>query len=59
MHTYMKVGGEDLWVVGYWLRESDGHRWHALSDHTDQRDAMERVNYLNGGNSHVYIEELT
>ena len=53
MHTYQKVKGDDLWVVGYWLRDGKGHSWHALSDHSSVEAACKQVNYLNGGNAHV------
>ena len=57
MHTYRKSANEQLWTVGYWreflVRGAGGsfteHRWEPLSDHSSEVEAMERVNYLNGG----------
>lgn len=55
MHTYRKSANEELWTVGYWrhrLRFSPSIEeivWEALSDHPTEREAMLRVNFLNGG----------
>lgn len=36
-----------LWTVGFY--DPDG-KWHSDSDYKSQKDAGDRVHYLNGGN---------
>lgn len=35
-----------VWTVGFYAPDGS---WHPDSDHHDQGEAAERVNYLNGG----------
>lgn len=54
MHTYRKCKDENLWTVGYWLfAMSTGNKpeWQALSDHGSELEAIQRVNFLNGGSA--------
>lgn len=45
MYVYRKTEAM-LWTVGYYA--PDG-AWQSESDHGNERDAAERVHYLNGG----------
>jgi hypothetical protein len=44
---YVYVQSEPyLWTVGFY--DPNG-KWHSDSDHSDRKDAADRVHYLNGG----------
>lgn len=59
MHTYRKSRGDDnLWTVGYWIQDEGKPIWEPLSDHRGAHEAMERVNFLNGGNRRVDVEMI-
>lgn len=59
MHTYRKDKDGPIWTVGYWRSDRNGFtRWEPLTDFSLESLAIERVNYLNGGNGHVEVEVL-
>jgi len=45
MWVYREIK-ENLYTVGFYTPDGD---WIAVSDHTEDVDAIERVHYLNGG----------
>jgi hypothetical protein len=45
-YVYLKTPRESLYTVGYYDPEGN---WHPESDHGTEKEAAERVVYLNGG----------
>jgi hypothetical protein len=54
MHVYRKIreGASWLYTVGYWIpgAAKDGGSWEPLEDTSNEDEARQLVNYLNGGN---------
>ena len=53
MHTYKQISNKE-WQVGYWATTLSQHavplaEWYMLSTHATEKQAMLRVNALNGG----------
>lgn len=46
MYVYIKTES-NLWTVGFYV---PGGEWHSENDYHSEKEAAERVHYLNGGN---------
>jgi hypothetical protein len=57
MHVYRKTREDGNWLftVGYWVHINDGDSvWTALEDTSNEAEARQLVNYLNGGDGKAF-----
>lgn len=53
MHTMQELPNGKGWAVGYWRTEQTAlgpaERWETICEFSEEPDALNRVNQLNGG----------